>query len=171
MGKKRGTRVRTGALLILGPVAAAGCSVGRGAPDGWRYLRAGEVAVAHPKSWRETGGGGAVLRGAGGRTDAALSVVPAGQGAPGAAPAPAAPTAPPDARKDTLVLDGRRARVYNYARPAPDGRPAAYVQVHVRGRDGRPLVVRAWAVDGAAHASALLPEIVNSIEFSPARLP
>lgn len=60
---------------VAGLAAAAGCSVGQGSPEGWRYLDTGTVAVAHPKSWHETSGG-AVLRGAGGRTVAALTVTP-----------------------------------------------------------------------------------------------
>ncbi|SCD54891.1 hypothetical protein GA0115240_114225 [Streptomyces sp. DvalAA-14] len=87
------------------------------------------------------------------------------------APRPVSPAVPADARKDTLTLDGHRARVFNYARPAPDGRPAAYVEVHVTGRDGRPLLVRAWSVDGTSRDLTLLPEIVNSIEFTTGRLP
>lgn len=139
------------------------------------------MAVAHPKSWRETGTG-AVLKDAHGRTDGALTVRPAGNSArspagTAAEPAepaerarpaePAEPAEPADARKDTLVLDGHRARVFNYARPAPDGRPAAYVDVQVQDRDGRPLLIHAWVVTGADHDPTLLPEIVNSVYFSP----
>jgi hypothetical protein len=186
-------------MTVAVTLVGTGCSVGQGSPDGWRYLRAGQVAVAHPKTWRETASG-AVLRDAHGRTDASLVIQPAGTGAgtggqgsgadgsggPGtrAAGSEAAGTGvgaagsqvppgvvPADARRDTLSLDGHRAAVYNYARPAPDGRPAAYVEVHVQGRDGRPLLIRAWAVNGVGHDRTLLPEIVNSVEFTAGKLP
>jgi hypothetical protein len=161
--------VRSGTYALMSAVVAAGCSVGPGSPDGWRYVRVGEVAVAHPKSWRETATG-AVLRDARGRTDAVLTVRPAGSvgGSPAKGPQrwEAAGSVPPaDSRKDTLTLDGHRARVFNYARPAPDGRPAAYVEVQVPGRAARPLLIRAWTADGTARDPAVLPEIVNSIEF------
>jgi hypothetical protein len=142
---------------VLGlALAAAGCSVGQGSPDGWRYLHTGPVAVALPKTWRERAGG-AVLPGAGGRADAALTVT-------GAAPARHAKL-PADARRETLTLDGRRAQVLSFSQAAPDGRPAGHVEISVRDRAGHPVTIRAWAVDGAAHDPALLQEIVNSVEF------
>jgi hypothetical protein len=157
MLRKRGKAGRItlagAATLVLG--AAAGCSVGQGAPDGWRYLRHGPVAVALPKTWRPTADG-ARLPGVRGRTDAALTV--------GAATGPAA-RVPADARRQHLTIDGRAARVFSYARPAPDGRPAGHVEVRVPDVAGRPLTLRAWAVDGTAHDPALLAEIVNGIEF------
>ncbi|MFC4032710.1 hypothetical protein ACFO3J_14615 [Streptomyces polygonati] len=159
------------AMVVAGAAGAmaavAGCSVGAGSPDGWRYLRAAQIAVAHPKSWQETGEG-AVLRDAWGRTDAVLAVLPADRGSGSLAGVEAVPAG---ARKDALTLDGHPAQVFNYVRPAPDGRPAAYVDVRVTGRDGRPLLVRAWSVDGTSHDATLLPEIVNSIEFTTGRLP
>jgi len=136
-------------------LAAAGCSVGQGSPDGWRYLRTGSVAVALPKTWRARTGG-AELPGTHGRTDAALSVT---------ASAPRTHGVPADARRETLTIDGCRAQVLSFARAAPDGRPAGHVEVHVRDRAGHPVTISAWAVDGTAHDPALLQEIVNSVEF------
>jgi hypothetical protein len=144
-------------LAGLAVAAVAGCSVGQGSPDGWRYLRHGPVAVALPRTWLPTADG-AVLPGSRGRTDAALTV---------ATPAPdALPVAvPAGARRQTLTIDGRTARVVSYARPAPDGRPAGHVEVRLGDVAGRPLTVRAWAVDGASDDPTLLAEIVNGIEF------
>lgn len=133
---------------------AAGCSVGRGSPDGWRYLRGGPVAVAHPNTWQETATG-AVLRGPDGRTDAALTVTPVASGALGS----------PPARARTLTIDGRTAEVYGYDQPTADGRAAGHVEVRTQDRAGHPVLVSAWAVDHGSD-SALLREIVNSIEFS-----
>ncbi|WP_405586857.1 hypothetical protein [Streptomyces sp. NBC_01190] len=178
MARKHESAARGAAVLTA--LLAAGCAVGQGSPDGWRYLRSGQAAVAYPKTWRQTANG-AALRGPHGRTDAALTVeaAPAAPGgSPNRAPAPRAaaegpaPEAvPAGARASTLILDGHRARVYDYARPAPDGRPAAYAEVRVPGRDGRPLLIRAWAVDGTVRDPAVLREIVNSVEFSAERLP
>jgi hypothetical protein len=154
----------------MAAVAAAGCSVGQGSPDGWRYLRAPQVAVAHPRSWRETPTG-AVLLDRRGRTDAALTVGPVRTdryGRPADAPDN---VVPPHARENPLILDGHPARVFDYIRRSPDGRPAAYVEIRVPGFDGRPLVVRAWVVLGAGHNAVVLPEIVNSVSFSRGRLP
>ncbi|MEE4543538.1 hypothetical protein V2S66_16345 [Streptomyces sp. V4-01] len=155
------------AALVLSGVA--GCAVGQGAPDGWRYQRHGPIAVALPKTWRATPGG-AVLPGPRGRTDAALTVAAAARPAADSAPAAdSGPDAvPADARRQTLTIDGRTARVSSYAGPAPDGRPAGHVEVRLRDGAGRPLTVRAWAVDGAGHDRTLLAEIVNGIEL-PAR--
>lgn len=145
-----------GVVLAL---AATGCSVGQGSPDGWRYLRTGSVAVALPKTWRVRAGG-AELPGTLGRTDAALTVA-------GAVPARAG-RLPSDARRETLTIDGSRAQVLSYAQATPDGRPAGHVEVRLRDPAGHPVTIRAWAVDGTAHDPALLQEIVNSVEF-PAR--
>jgi hypothetical protein len=181
-------------VLVLA-AAAAGCSVGQGAPDGWRYQRHGPVAVALPKTWRATANG-ALLRGPGGRADAGLSLMattatpsaagPAGSAgsaaaapgsagsAPGAASDAAAsgasgaagsPPVPAGARRQTLALDGRPARVAYFARPAPDGRPADHVEVRVEAPGGTPLTLRAWTARAATHDRTLLAEIVNSIEF------
>jgi hypothetical protein len=193
--------VRGAAVLVLA-AAAAGCSVGQGAPDGWRYQRHGPVAVALPKTWRATADG-ALLRGPGGRADAGLSLTattatpsaagaagPAGSAAaapraagsargsagsaPGAASDAAAsgasgaagsPPVPAGARRQTLTLDGRPARVAYFARPAPDGRPADHVEVRVEAPGGTPLTLRAWTARAATHDRTLLAEIVNSIEF------
>jgi hypothetical protein len=179
--------VRGAAVLVLA-AAAAGCSVGQGAPDGWRYQRHGPVAVALPKTWRATADG-ALLRGPGGRADAGLSLTattatPSAAGAagsagsagsaaaaPGAASGAAAsgaagsPPVPAGARRQTLTLDGRPARVAYFARPAPDGRPADHVEVRVEAPGGTPLTLRAWTARAATHDRTLLAEIVNSIEF------
>lgn len=156
-------------MATVGVLAAAGCSVGQGAPDGWRYLQVQGMAVAHPKLWRESGAG-AVWLGKGGRTNGALTVA---SDAPGASGPPADPqqAVPADARTATMSLGGRTARVLDFGRAAPDGRPAAYVEIHVRNRAGQPLLVRAWTVNGASHDSALLQEIVDSIEFPPTYIP
>jgi hypothetical protein len=164
----KGAHIAAFALAL----AAAGCSVGQGSPDGWRYLRRGAVDVALPKTWQPTADG-AVLLGAFGRTDAVLTVTggarPVPAPAPGAGrgqgPADAYEQVPADARRQTLMIDGHAARVFGYARPAPDGRPAGHVEVRAVDAAGRPLTLRAWAVDSAGHAPALLQEIVNSIEF------
>lgn len=190
-----GPGVRGGAVVLV-LAAAAGCSVGQGSPDGWRYQRHGPVAVALPKTWRATAGG-ALLRGPGGRTDAALSLTPtaatttatsaagaASGSASGSAAAPAAgssarssagsasaagsPPVPAGARRQTLTLDGRPARVAYFARPTPDGRPADHVEVRVDAPGGAPLTLRAWTARAATHDRTLLAEIVNSIEFPPA---
>lgn len=183
------------AVTVLLVTAAAGCSVGPGAPDGWRYVRAGTMAVALPKTWRVTADGPGGLRaelpgsGPGTAPDAALAVTPAlpvpavaappaahsrtapahpaGGTPPGAATPPLVPVrpVPADARRQTPAIDGSRARVFSFARPAPDGRPAAHVEVRLHDPAGRAVTLRAWAVDGAAHDPALLQEIVNSIEF------
>ncbi|MEC3996704.1 hypothetical protein VSR01_25635 [Actinacidiphila sp. DG2A-62] len=184
--------VRGAAVLVL-TAAAAGCSVGQGAPDGWRYQRHGPVAVALPKTWRATADG-ALLRGPGGRADAGLSLTattatpsaaglagsagpagPAGSAAAapraaGSAPgvasgAAGSPPVPAGARRQTLTLDGRPARVAYFARPAPDGRPADHVEVRVEAPGGTPLTLRAWTARAATHDRTLLAEIVNSIEF------
>jgi hypothetical protein len=149
-------RTRAGHIAVtLLALAATGCSVGQGSPDGWRYLRAGPVAVALPKTWRVRAGG-AELPGTRGRTDAALSVAAAPRH-PGRVPA--------DARRETLTIDGRRAQVLSFAAAAPDGRPAGHVEVRVLDPAGPAVTIRAWAVDGTAHDPALLREIVNSVEF------
>ncbi|WP_225847684.1 hypothetical protein [Streptomyces sp. HPF1205] len=193
---------------VAGLAAAAGCSVGQGSPEGWRYLDTGTVTVAHPTSWHETRGG-AVLRGADGRTEAALTVTPApapapapeGAGAaaeaPEAAPAtgaeaaappesaaavqapgrpvqpvPPVPPVPPGSgrvRREEVRLDGRRAQVLSYTRPAPDGRPAGHVEVRTTDAAGHPVVIRAWALDGMADGPAVLREIVDSIQFTSVR--
>lgn len=179
---------------VAGLAAAAGCSVGQGSPEGWRYLDTGTVAVAHPTSWHETRGG-AVLRGADGRTEAALTVTPAQAPAPAAAAAPArtagieaaappepaaavqapgppGPPVPPGSgrvRREEVRLDGRRAQVLSYARPAPDGRPAGHVEVRTTDAAGHPVVIRAWAVDGTADGPAVLRGIVGSIQFTSVR--
>jgi hypothetical protein len=194
IGVRAGVR---GGATVLVLAAAAGCSVGQGSPDGWRYQRHGPVAVALPKTWHATAGG-ALLRGPGGRTDAALSLTattatPSAAGsagsagstgsagsasraapgsAPGAAPASAAsagsagsPPVPAGARRQTLTLDGRPARVAYFARPAPDGRPADHVEVRVEAPGGAPLTLRAWTARAATRDRTLLAEIVDSIEF------
>jgi hypothetical protein len=158
------------ALGALGVLAVAGCSVGQGAPDGWRYLRAVGVAVAHPKSWRESGAG-AALHGAGGRTDGELAVVPDDAGAPGPPADPKVAVAPAHVQAATPTLDGRPARVLTFAQPAPDGRPATHVEVHLRTPAGHTVLIRAWTADGAIPDAALLQEIVDSVEFLPAHLP
>jgi hypothetical protein len=179
MGAKWG-RIGIG---VLGPViAAAACSVGTGSPDGWRYLRAGSVAVAHPKAWQESAAG-AVLRGADGRADAGVTVMTAGPAA-GQAADPAAGqaagqagapggagqgTVPADARQEEMEIDGRPAQVFSYAGPVADGRGAGQVEVRAVDRSGRAVVLRAWVVNGAGGDPALLREIVNSIEFTSAR--
>jgi hypothetical protein len=180
---------------LLGTLTA--CSVGTGAPDGWRYLRVDPLAVAVPKTWQPAPTG-AVLRGAGGRTNGEVTVStdaaphPAtGPGGPAAAPgapqAPAAPGAPrppaapgrhrspatPDkaaaalaaVHRESLVFDGRPGQVLSYAQAAPDGRPAARVEVRLRDDKGRPVTVRAWTADGATNPR-VLREIINSIEFA-----
>ncbi len=189
-----GPGVRGGAVALV-LAAAAGCSVGQGSPDGWRYQRHGPVAVALPKTWRATAGG-ALLRGPGGRTDAGLSLATtaatsAAGAASGSAAAPAAgssarssarssagsasaagsPPVPAGARRQTLTLDGRPARVAYFARPTPDGRPADHVEVRVDAPGGAPLTLRAWTARAATHDRTLLAEIVNSIEFPPAGRP
>lgn len=81
-----------GATALL--AGAAGCSVGAGAPDGWRYVRAGAVAVALPKTWHVTAGATGLLAelpGARGRTDAALALTAAD---PDHAPDPGPDSAP-----------------------------------------------------------------------------
>lgn len=158
-----------------------GCAAGTGSPDGWRYLRAGPVAVAHPKTWQEVRSG-AVLHGAGGRTDGEITVTTDAGADAGAAPGAGADRnpAPPSAaeaahaaalataRKDSLDFGGHRAEVLDYAEPAPDGRPAAHAEVRFQRPDGRAVVVRAWTADGAT-GWKVLRQIVNSIEFPPDR--
>jgi hypothetical protein len=155
---------------VVGLAAAAGCSVGQGSPDGWRYLDRGTVAVAHPGSWHETGDG-AVLRGRDGRTVAALTVTPGP--APGAAVQAGDRLAPGHVRREELRLDGHPAQVLSYVRPAPDGRPAGHIEVRTTDAAGHPVVISAWAVEGTAEgtadAPALLREIVNSLQFTPGR--
>lgn len=162
---------------LLGTLTA--CSVGAGAPDGWRYVRVDPLAVAVPKAWR-TARTGAVLRGAGGRTNGEVTVTTEPATAPGGSPdrtgkpgRPGKPAAPDrattaalaTARKESLVFDGHRGQVLSYVQAAPDGRPAARVEVRLRDYDGRPVTVRAWTVDGTADP-LVLREIVNSIEFA-----
>jgi hypothetical protein len=164
----------------LGLAAAAGCAVGQGSPDGWRYLSTGTVAVAHPKTWRESGDG-AVLRARSGRTDAALTVTPGGgadyletvpadgrekRSSRGAAIQARAVPAPGYVRREVLRIGGHPAQVLTWAQPVADGRPAGHVEVHAADAAGRPVVIRAWAVDGTADDPSLLREIVNSIEFT-----
>lgn len=139
----------------LGLVGVVGCGMGEGAPDGWRYVSTGVVAVAYPKGWEGTRGG-AVLRGVDGRAEAGVEVGGVGEGG-----------VPAGARREVLEIDGSRAQVFSYARPTADGRPAGHVEVRAVDRGGRPVVVRAWAVDGTADDPSLLREIVNSIEFTP----
>lgn len=180
---------------VAGLAAAAGCSVGQGSPDGWRYLDTGSVFVAHPKSWHETSEG-AVLRGRRGRTVAELTVTQgaapgveaevtdAAQKAEGAAGhGKAAPKTKKKAsavqagdaltpgyiRREELRLDGHPAQVLSYAQPTPDGRPAGHIEVRTTDAAGHPVVIRAWAVDGTADDPSLLREILNSIQFSPVR--
>jgi hypothetical protein len=149
----------TSLAALLGAVAA--CSVGAGAPDGWRYLRVDPLAVAVPKTW-QAARSGAVLRGAGGRTNGEVTV----STAPGPGGSPGRPAeAPASAHRKSLVLDGHRGQVLDYARAAPDGRPATRVEVRLRDPDGRPVTVRAWTANGTA-GPRVLREIVNSIEFT-----
>ncbi|WP_433892106.1 hypothetical protein [Streptomyces sp. CA-111067] len=173
----RSTCVYSGLIALA--LGAAGCSVGQGAPDGWRYLRTGPVAVAHPKTWQRTPTG-AELRRPGGATAAQLTVVTA-SAAPAAPAESAAPRAghgappppPPAARTETLRIAGRPARVRSYLAPAPDGRPATWVNVTLSTPAGRPVEVTAWTLaTRPSHASAgeadgplLLREIVDSIEL------
>lgn len=171
--------------IVVGLVAAAGCSVGQGSPDGWRYMTTGAVEVAHPKTWRETRDG-AVLHGGHGRTDAAFSVtagggagnaetVPAGGNPKTAArkaetlDQPAGVPAPGYVRREALRIDGRPAQILSYAQPAADGRPAGHIEVRTTDPRGHSVLIRAWAVDGTADDPSLLREIVNSIEFAPQR--
>lgn len=147
--------------------ALCACSVGAGAPDGWRYLRADPLAVAVPKVWQDARAG-AVLRGAGGRTDGEVTVtLDQGGTAPGAGGSPdkATAVALASARRESLVFDGHPGEVLSYAQPAPDGRPAARVEVRLHDYDGHPVTVRAWTVDGTADPM-VLREIINSIEFA-----
>jgi hypothetical protein len=179
----RSTWVYSGLIALA--LGAAGCSAGQGAPDGWRYLRTGPVAVAHPKTWQRTPSG-AELRRPGGATDAQLTVAtapaaptaPADSAGPADSAAPRAghgapPPAPPAARTETLRIAGRPARVRSYLAPAPDGRPATWVNVTLSTPAGRPVEVTAWTLTTRpSHASAgeadgplLLREIVDSIEL------
>ncbi len=41
-----------GAVLLLGGATVA-CGVGAGAPDGWAYMNAHGIVLAHPKPWHE----------------------------------------------------------------------------------------------------------------------
>ncbi|SFF46873.1 hypothetical protein SAMN05216251_11570 [Actinacidiphila alni] len=177
MRNKTGKRYAAGVpalaalAVLLGALGTlSGCSVGAGAPDGWRYLRTDPLAVAVPKTWRATPTG-AVLRGAGGRTDGEVTVSAAGEtaapGSPGAAPGPdkAAAAALATARKEWLVFDGHRGEVLSYVQAAPDGRRASRTEVRLTDVAGRPVTVRVWTVDGATDG-LVQREIVNSIEFA-----
>ncbi len=55
IGTTRRWRTAVGAvtLLMLGTAAAGCAAVGKGAPDGWTYMNARGIALAHPKDWKE----------------------------------------------------------------------------------------------------------------------
>ncbi|MEV6005241.1 hypothetical protein AB0M29_00380 [Streptomyces sp. NPDC051976] len=161
--QQNGQIIFTVTAATTAALALAGCAAGQGAPEGWRYLKAGEVAVAHPKNWHEVRSG-AELRGPAGRIDAGLTV----SARAGSAGSPArADAVPASARSETLDFDGRAGRVFSFAQPepGPTGRPASHVEVRFRDTRDRTVIVRAWAADGAADP-LVLREIVNSIEFS-----
>lgn len=161
--QQSGQIILTVTAATTAALALGGCSAGQGAPEGWRYLKAGEVAVAHPKNWREVRSG-AELRGPAGRVDAGLTV--SAQTGSAGSPAPV-DTVPDSARSETLDFDGRAGRVFSFAQPepGPTGRPASHVEVRFRDTRDRTVIVRAWTADGAADP-LVLREIVNSIEFS-----
>ncbi|MFF7196757.1 hypothetical protein ACIOC1_08155 [Streptomyces sp. NPDC088197] len=160
--KSRRYSLTGAALTCLVLATLSACSVGAGAPDGWRYLRADPLAVAVPKTWQDVRGG-AVLRGPDGRTDAEVAVS-ANPGA-GGPPDKATATALATARKESLDFDGQPGQVLSYVQAAPDGRPAARVEVRLHDYEGHPVTVRAWTADGAADPM-LLRRIINSIEFA-----
>lgn len=147
----------------LGLAAAAGCSVGQGAPDGWRYVVTGTVAVAHPKTWHETSDG-AVFRGRDGRVDAALVIsegraaaanpvaeVPAGQ--PGRRPAEAQSGQSEVSKRAKVSEQTERSTVAQQSEQAKDvGRPdrakqpaAAYARRESLRIDGRRTEVLTYA--------------------------
>lgn len=53
IGTTRRCATAIGAVLLLA-AASAGCAVGKGAPDGWKYINAHGIAFAVPKDWRQT---------------------------------------------------------------------------------------------------------------------
>lgn len=153
-------------VVVTGVAVAgvAGCSAGAGAPEGWKVMRGGSVAVAHPKVWEElrTAGGSstagataqaaAVLRGAGGRQVGAITVWPGGAIRRGARPR-------------ATTIGGRPATQVGYVERAADGSRIRTVEVTTTDSHGRPVLVRVTGPD--VHGwSAELRQIVNSIDVS-----
>jgi hypothetical protein len=154
-----------GAVLLLG-AATAGCGVGKGAPDGWTYMNAHGIALAHPKPWVE---------------------VPAAKLAPGVL-AEAVLSARGHPIADVVVLSGKAGRprakslkVYDSITFNLDGKPATQVnytylalppeqqrrvsEVTVKARDGRTMDVRITAYGrGNRVWQDTMNRIANSIQ-------
>ncbi|MEU3463752.1 hypothetical protein ABZ721_27860 [Streptomyces sp. NPDC006733] len=147
-------------LLALGVAGAvgglAGCSVGAGAPEGWKVMRGGSVVVAHPKVWEElhpTGVGAqasAVLRGEGGRPVGEITVWPGGATRPGVRPR-------------AMTIGGRPAAQVGYVERTADGGRNRVAEVTTTDSRGRPVLVRVIGPDVDGWPTELR-KIVNSID-------
>ncbi|MDF9815340.1 hypothetical protein [Streptomyces sp. SPB162] len=148
-------RCTAGVAVVVG---LSGCSVGAGAPEGWKVMRGGSVAVAHPKVWEElrTAGAGAqasaVLRGKGGRQVGEITVRPGGAIRRGVRPRP-------------MTIGGRPATQVRYVERAADGSRNRAVEVTTTDSHGRPVLVRVTGPDTAGWPVELR-QIVNSIDVN-----
>lgn len=154
-------RVIRGVAGVIGAAAVlGGCSVGEGAPEGWKVMRGGSVAVAHPKVWEETRPAGkgtaagaqasAVLRGTGGRPVGEITVWPGGATRRGV-------------RARAMTIDGRPARQLGYVERTADGSRNRAVEVTTTDSHGRPVLVRVIGPDVDGWSDELR-QIVNSID-------
>ncbi|MCM2426471.1 hypothetical protein [Streptomyces sp. RKAG337] len=157
----RAKRIIRGVAGVIGAAAVlGGCSAGEGAPEGWKVLRGGSVAVAHPKVWEETRPAGrstaagaqasAVLRGTGGRPIGEISVWPGGATRRGV-------------RARAMTIDGRPARQVGYVERSADGGRNRAVEVTTTDSHGRPVLVRVTGPDVDGWPGELR-QIVNSID-------
>ncbi|QNA75049.1 hypothetical protein C8250_026950 [Streptomyces sp. So13.3] len=150
---------------VAGVVGAAAvlsaCSAGEGAPEGWKVMHGGSVAVAHPKAWEETRPAGkstagaqasAVLRGAGGRPVGEITVWPGGATRRGV-------------RAHAMTIDGRPAQQLRYVERAADGSSNRAVEITTTDSHGRPVLVRVTGPDVDGWPDELR-QIVNSIDVS-----
>ncbi|MCZ4122043.1 hypothetical protein [Streptomyces sp. H39-S7] len=156
-------RAVVGAAGLAGAVVgAAGCSVGEGAPEGWKVMRGGSVALAHPKVWEELrpsegsadagAQASAVLRGAGGRQVGEITVRPGGATRRGVRPRP-------------LTIDGRPATEVGYVERVADGSRNRAVEIATTDSRGRPVLVRVTGPDVDGWPTELR-KIINSIDVS-----
>jgi hypothetical protein len=155
-----------GAILLLGGVSA-GCAVGKGAPDGWTYFNAHGIAVAVPKSWRETpvtdlpaGVLAAAQLKEHGTAIAGVEVLTKEPPAPKGRKMKVKPSVP-------FKLGGHPSRQVNYAFiSAADGLPRRVTEVVTRAADGRPVFVLITASGkGAGSLMDTMYRIANSIQI------